>query len=212
MWFFSVCPVDVAIKWHCDGEFILNTVVAMSPDPRRSLAMFLHNSQLTQTSRSPQRPVWIHFTLRHQTRALDLSPVSWSQWKQGHRQRGTQGEGLPEHTSGARGCYGYGCGNYSALVIAHTATPAPKYTTTAPPGNNCLQQPSRHRRITLRFVGFNLQNALFLSTDCIFKLLPQLYIKSFTNLSSIYYKRFSLLSFFKNPMSFFCICVLKPLP
>lgn len=34
-------------------------------------------------------------------------------------------EGYPEHTLGLWGCYGYGCGNYSALVIAHAATPAP---------------------------------------------------------------------------------------
>lgn len=33
--------------------------------------------------------------------------------------------GYAEHTLGVLGCYGYGCGNYSVLVIAHVATPVP---------------------------------------------------------------------------------------
>lgn len=53
-------PVDGGINRRRCGKFRLKSVITDRPDPC-ALAMFSHNSQLTQTLEHPERPGWLYF-------------------------------------------------------------------------------------------------------------------------------------------------------
>lgn len=135
--FLAFFPGDGRINRKRGGEFCPKSVIADRLDPC-ALAMFPHNSQLTQTLEHPERPVQLYFPSQQKpgssSQTLGPEPSSMIQLEreqqQDERMEGGGGgdegvEGYPEHTLGVQGCYGYGCGNYSVLVIAHAATPVP---------------------------------------------------------------------------------------
>lgn len=56
-------PIDGGINRKRCGKFRLKSVIADRPDPC-ALAMFPHNSQLTQTLEHPEGPVRLYFPPR----------------------------------------------------------------------------------------------------------------------------------------------------
>lgn len=138
----------ISLCWSWDkqevcGRFRLKSVITDSPDPC-DLTMFSHNSQLPQTLERPERLHWLYFPALPETGQQQWQRWQrwrrWDRWTQaricdlaaawatvGGEDGATVADGYPEHTLSTLVlycCYGYGCGNYVAPVIAHTATPA----------------------------------------------------------------------------------------